>query len=203
MDEDDLVILLEMRSIMIMLELLLDDMMLLQKNDEMDEDDDLMIDVNVLVVDHEDSDTDVVEIDDNLLTTENDETEVTLCIELLVNDDSERIGMHDDTHDVEDVLIIETDEHEVVHNRMIMLDNDDYDDGLYGEIEVNEETLHEYLIVMIIDEVLDETEVALCMVIDEIDESQLDDIIIIVVHEWEPDIDVNEYDDQFDDDNID
>lgn len=183
MDEDDLVILLEMRSIMIMLELLLDDMMLLQKNDEMDEDDDLMIDVNVLVVDHEDSDTDVVEIDDNLLTTENDETEVTLCIELLVNDDSERIGMHDDTHDVEDVLIIETDEHEVVHNRMIMLDNDDYDDGLYGEIEVNEETLHEYLIVMIIDEVLDETEVALCMVIDEIDESQLDDIIIIVVHE--------------------
>lgn len=177
--------------------------MQLQINDEIDDKVDLMIDVNVLTVDHDDSDIDVVEMVDVHLTTEDDDAEVTVCIELVVNDDSERIGMHDDTHEIEDALIIETDELEVVHNRMIMPDNDDADDGLYGEIEVNEETLHEYLIVMIIDEVLDETEVVLYMVIDEIDESQLDDIIIIVVHEWELDIDVNEYEVLLDDDNID
>ena len=184
-----------MKSIMIMLELQLDEKMLLQRSDEIEDKHDLMIDVNVLTVEDEDSDTDVVETVDVQLTIDHDEIEVTHCIEKLEIDDIENHGTQQVIEEMHDVHSTETEVLDDALRILIMLITDVLDDGLYGETDDMVDLQHEQLNVEIMVDELDETDDVLYMVIDEIDENLLNDITVIG--------DVKVYDEMFDDDNTD
>ena len=175
----------------------------LQRNDEIDDIDNLMTDVKVHLVEDEDSDIDVDEIDETQIITEVHDAEVIAYIEKLVNDDFEMNGMRDDIEVIDDIHVIETEVIDEIQISLIIVGNDDIDETQYGETEVNEVMQYEHHNVVIIDEVLVEIDDVLYIEIEVIDENLHIDIIQIVVLMKESDIDVNEYDDQLDDDNID
>lgn len=192
--DEDPEVLLEMNGLMTMLVELRTEKMQQQRNDETEDKLDLMIDVKVQMDEVVDSDIGVDEIDDVQRIMEHDDADETVFIEKLVNDDIEKIGTPDDIDEMVVALIIEIDEMDEILIKMIILDNDDIDDILYGEIEVRVEMLYEVHSVEIITEVLDEIDDVLYIEIEVTEESLLIDIILIVVLDNECDIDVNEYD---------
>jgi hypothetical protein len=174
---------------------MLDDMMLQQRSDEIEDKHDLMMDVNVLMVDHDDSDIDVVEIEHVQLITDHDDVEVIHCIEKQVMVDIENHGTLLGIDEIEDAHFMETDEIDEHLRTVTMHIIEQIDDGLYGETEVEDEMQHVQLNVEIMVDELGDVDDVLYMVTDEIDENLLNDIIVIG--------DVKVYDEMSDDDNTD